>query len=75
MYHDARLLVLSELVLCLDVVGSGHEAAIGVTAIGRRTVNGAWLVVNTCDRIEPRIVCLVVYWMLFEYHVLRDFSS
>lgn len=74
MYLDARLLLLSELVLCLDVVGSGHEAASGVSAISRqsqkamaslRTVNGAWRVVNTRDQNEPRLVCLAV-WMLLD---------
>lgn len=84
MYLDARFLVLSELVLWLDVVGSGHEAASGVSAISRRpqnanasrrTANGAWPVVNTRDHNEPQNVCLALYWMLFEYPILRDFSS
>lgn len=61
--------------LCLDVVGSGHEAASGVSAISRqsrkamasrRTVNGAWRVVNTRDQNEPRLVYLAVYWMLLD---------
>lgn len=73
-YLGAQLLLLSELLLCLDVVGSGHEVASGVSAIGRqcrnaiasrRTVNGAWRLVNTRDQNEPGIVCLAVCWMLW----------
>lgn len=66
---------MSELVLCLDAVGAGHQSASGVFAISRqsrkaitsqRTVNGAWHVVNTCDQSESLLVCLVVYWMLLD---------
>lgn len=36
----------------------------GKAIASRRTVNGAWRVVNTGDQNEPRIVYLAVCWML-----------